>query len=197
MEDGLVLIAYTGTRIQQSCIPGGCNPKRGRKFYLHDGSFAQFGPHSDEFLKAVARMNYLHAPYVKSGKILQEDFLYVLYASMADPVRFMSLFEWRSLTDMEHAALGTLWKHIGDLMGIDYKSVLGKDQWVDGIEFMDDVTEWALAFEVEYIKPFPEVRKLGEVLMEMLATSYPRIARPALYTASSVLVGDRMRHAFG
>jgi hypothetical protein len=160
-------------------------------------SFAQFRPHDEEFLKAVARMNFLHAPYIKSGKILNEDLLYVLWASMAEPVRFMRLYEWRALTDMEHAAVGALWKHIGDLMGIDYEAELGRNTWTDGIEFMDEVTAWASKYEDKYMHPYPEVRKLGEVLMDLLLTSYPKFARPMAHQISLVLMGDRMRHAFG
>ncbi|KAI6783930.1 uncharacterized protein J7T54_001806 [Emericellopsis cladophorae] len=161
------------------------------------GCFAHYDPASDEFLKAVARMNYLHSPYVKSGKILDEDFLYVLWASMAAPVSFVSMYEWRSLTPMEHAAQGTLWKHIGDLMGIDYNKVMGKDKWADGIEFMDEVTEWASGYEDKYMKPLPEVRRIGSVLMELLAGAYPKFAKSTVDVGVKVLMGERMRHAFG
>ena len=142
-------------------------------------------------------MNFLHAPYIKAGKILNEDLLYVLWASMAEPVRFMRQFEWRAFTDMEHAAYGALWKHIGDLMGINYKAELGNNEWKDGIEFMDEVTAWAGKYEDQYMKPYPEVRKLGEVLMELLYSAYPSMARPIVYNVSLVIMGDRMRHAFG
>lgn len=160
-------------------------------------SFAFFESHSDEFLKAVARMNYLHAPYVKSGKILNEDFLYVLYASMAEPVHFFRLYEWRELTDMEVAALGTLWKHVGDLMGIDYMKEVGHNEWRDGIHFMDDIRVWGERYEDEYLKPTKDAHRLGLVLWELLLSSYPSFMRPAGYQISLVVLGDRLRHAFG
>jgi hypothetical protein len=159
-------------------------------------SFAQFGPHSDEFLQAVTRMNYLHAPYKKSGKILDEDFLYVLWVSMADPITFIDQYDWRPLTNMEKAAFGTLWKHIGDLMGIDYKSVMGRDQWKDGLEFIEGTSNWASDYEDKYMKPFPEVRQLGDILIEMVNTAYPAFARPFIHQGNLVLMGARVRHAY-
>lgn len=142
-------------------------------------------------------MNFLHGPYIRTGKIRNEDFLYVLWASMADPVRIINLYEWRKLTDMEHAALGGLWKHIGDLMGIDYKAELGHDDWKDGIEFMDEVTAWARKYEDKYMHPYPEVGKLGELLMDLFLDSYPKFSGPAVSAMSRVVMGERMRYAFG
>ncbi|CEJ81974.1 hypothetical protein VHEMI02070 [[Torrubiella] hemipterigena] len=42
--------------------------------------FFKFAPNSVHLHKAVARMNFLHQSYIKSGKILNKDLLYVLYA---------------------------------------------------------------------------------------------------------------------
>lgn len=141
-------------------------------------------------------MNYLHSPYQKNGKITNRDLLYVLWASMSEPVRFFRQYEWRALTDMEVAALGTLWKYIGDTMQIDYKAELGQDQWQDGIDFLEHVTEWAYRYEDVAMKRLPEVQKLGEVLIDLLLTSYPAAVRPMTYQGILVLMGDRMRHAF-
>lgn len=142
-------------------------------------------------------MNFLHAPYIKSGKISQEDLVYVLYASMVEPIRFINQYEWRTLTDMETAALGTMWKYVGDMMNMDYKRVLQKDTWVDGIEFIEDTTRWAEGFEDEKLRPMAEVKELGQVLMDMMLQSHASIASPIIYSAACVLVGDRLRRAFG
>lgn len=141
-------------------------------------------------------MNYLHSPYQKNGRITNRTLLYVLWASMAEPVRFMRQYEWRALTDMEVAALGTLWKYIGDMMQIDYKAELGRDQWRDGIDFVEHVTEWAYQYEDEAMKRLPDVQKLGDVLLDLLLTSYPAAVRPIAYQGVLVLMGGRLRHAF-
>ncbi|KAJ6781785.1 hypothetical protein PWT90_10249 [Aphanocladium album] len=171
-------------------------PKRYEDTGAIFASFAKFAPDSVYLHKAVARMNYLHSPYQKTGKITNRDLLYVLWASMAEPVRFMRQYEWRALTDMEVAAIGTLWKYIGDMMQIDYKAELGQDKWEDGIDFLDHVTEWAYKYEDVAMKRLPEVHKLGNVLIDLLLTSYPAFVRPMAYKGVLVLLGDQMRDAF-
>lgn len=121
----------------------------------------------------------------------------MLYASMAEPVRFIRLYEWRELTDMEVAALGTLWKHVGDLMGINYAEEIGHDQWRDGLEFMNEVSAWAHKYEDEHLTPTTESKLLGELLMDLLMTSYPPVITPAAYQVVLVMLGDRLRNAFG
>ncbi|OAA47250.1 67 kDa myosin-cross-reactive antigen family protein [Beauveria brongniartii RCEF 3172] len=159
-------------------------------------SFIKFAPNSEYLHKAVARMNYLHSPYQKNGRITNRDLLYVLWASMAEPIRFMRQYEWRELTDMEVAALGTLWKYIGDMMQIDYKAELGQDQWRDGIDFVEHVTEWAYRYEDVAMKRLPDAQKLVDVLLDLLLTSYPAVVRPMAYQGVLVLMGDRLGHAF-
>ncbi|KAM3449998.1 hypothetical protein MY3296_006459 [Beauveria thailandica] len=159
-------------------------------------SFFKFAPNSEYLHKAVARMNYLHSPYQKNGRITNRDLLYVLWASMAEPIRFMRQYEWRALTDMEVAALGTLWKYIGDMMQIDYKAELGQDQWRDGIDFVEHITEWAYRYEDVAMKRLPDAQKLGDALLDLLLTSYPAVVRPMAYQGVLVLMGDRLRHAF-
>ncbi|KAF7562014.1 hypothetical protein G7046_g2117 [Stylonectria norvegica] len=172
-------------------------PKRYEDTEIVYSCFAMFPPTSTQLHKAVARMNYLHSPYIKNGKILQKDLLYTLYISFAEPVRFLNQYEWRSLTDMEVAALATLWKYIGDMMEIDYKTILQKDEWTDGIEFFEHLTAWAEKYEDDFLKPIPEVKALGEVLMKMLLQSHSPILRPLGYKVALVLMGNRLRDAFG
>lgn len=157
----------------------------------------KFKPESVDLHQAVARMNFLHSPYIKSGKVTNEDLLYVLGASMREPVEFIKKYDWRALTDMEVAALATLWMYIGRLMEIDYAAELGKDSWKDGLEFMDDVTHWISEYEDRHMRPSKDVLRLGSVLMELIMSTYPAFSRPAVYQGFSVLLGDRLRHVLG
>ncbi len=141
-------------------------------------------------------MNYLHAPYIKSGRITNEDLVYVLYTAMVEPIRFFRLFEWRAMSEMEEAAQCTLWKYVGDMMEIDYAAVLGKDRWADALEFRDDVTRWACKYEEVHVRPSPEVERLGEVLIDLLLSAYPQMARPLGYQLVLVLLGEKLRYAF-
>ncbi|RFU72813.1 c6 finger domain-containing [Trichoderma arundinaceum] len=158
--------------------------------------YATFPPGSETLAKSVARTNFLHQPYRQSGKIRNEDLLYVLFASMYEPIRFMRLYEWRELSDMEVAAISMFWKYLGEMMEIDYKAELGKDQWKDGIEFMEDLAVWAAEYENEHLGPSPDIAKLGQVLVDLLLSAYPAFSRDSGYKILMVLMGERMRHAF-
>ncbi|KAI9644459.1 hypothetical protein NHQ30_006480 [Ciborinia camelliae] len=84
------------------------------------GEFLSHPPLHPRVLKAIARMNYLHSSYQKSGRISNADLLYTLSVFITEPVTWMEKFEWRSLNDMEVCAIATFWKGIGDAMGINY-----------------------------------------------------------------------------
>lgn len=159
-------------------------------------SFAQFAPTSPHLHKAIARMNYIHSPYLKSGKITQADMLYVTYASVAQSVKFLNQYEWRQLTDMEVAALVTMWKYVSDMMAIDYRTVLQKNEWKDPLEFFEDLTKWASDHEDKYMRAIPEVNALGSILMEMLLQSHPYAPKALTRSAACVLMGNRLRRAF-
>lgn len=160
-------------------------------------SISKFSVGSVALSQAIGRINYLHSPYIKSGGILNQDLLYVLCASLAAPIRFIKLFEWRELEDMELAALGTFWKYIAEMMDIDFKSELGKDEWADGVELVEDLTAWAAKYELEHMEASPDVQKLGKILVELLLSAYPKFLQPTIQGAVLVLMGDRLRQNFG
>lgn len=159
-------------------------------------SFVQFPPTSELYHKAVARVNYLHAPYIKSGAISQADLLFVLWTGMDGPIEFINRHEWRQLSDLEVAAHGTFWKYVGEGMGIDYLGLLGKNQWKDGIEFCEDVARWNEGYERENTQLTKGVDELGAVLVEMKLRSYPKFLRPLAYQAALVLMGPQLRKMF-
>ncbi|KAK5989919.1 ER-bound oxygenase mpaB' [Cladobotryum mycophilum] len=161
------------------------------------GCMFKFSPGSKELSQTIGRVNFLHNPYIKAGKIQNQDLLYVLFESMYEPVHFMRLYEWRELADVEVAAIAMVWKYIGEMMEIDYKAELGKDQWKDGVEFMEDVKAWAQKYQDEHLRPSPEIARVGQVSMELLLSSYPKFTRSQVSQTLLVLMGERMRWAFG
>ncbi|KAL7921236.1 hypothetical protein ACQKWADRAFT_327748 [Trichoderma austrokoningii] len=156
-----------------------------------------FCPGSDTLALSIARTNFMHNPYLQSGKIKNEDMLYVLFDSMYEPVRFMKLYEWRELSDMEVAAFATVWRYLGDMMEIDFKAELGKDEWKDGIKFFDDMVIWAKDFQMKHLEPSPSIIKLGETLRDLLLSTYPKFMQGPMKKILMVLVGERLRHVFG
>ncbi|KAM0255728.1 hypothetical protein ACHAQJ_005482 [Trichoderma viride] len=160
-------------------------------------SFVTFAPGSETLASSIARTNFMHNPYLQSGKIMNEDMLYVLFDNMYEPVRFMRLYEWRELLDMEIAAFTTVWKYLGDMMEIDFKTELGKDEWKDGIEFFDDMVIWAKELQMKHLDPSPSISKLGTILRDLLLSAYPEFMRRPLNKIFMVLVGERLRNVFG
>lgn len=160
-------------------------------------SYVTFPPGSDTLAHSIARTNFMHNPYLQSGKIKNEDMLYVLFDNMYEPVRFMKLYEWRELSDMEVAAFATVWRYLGDMLEIDFKAELGKDEWKDGIEFFDDMVIWAKDFQMKHLEPSPSITNLGQTLRDLLLSAYPEFMRGPMNKILMVLVGERLRNIFG
>lgn len=81
------------------------------------------------------------------------------------------------------------------MLEIDYLPEFGKDQWRDGIEFVEDVKKWTEGYEREHMIPSSEIGKLGDALMDLLLSAYPKFAAPLIRTFFLVLIGERVRHA--
>lgn len=62
-------------------------------------------PTSERATSAIARMNWLHGRYQKAGKISNDDMLYTLALFLLEPERWIRLYEWRDLTEMEIAGM--------------------------------------------------------------------------------------------
>lgn len=66
---------------------------------------------------------------------------------------------------MEICAIATFWKSMGDNMGIDYhKLPRGEIGWKDGLEFYEDIKEWAEKYEVKYMLPVDSNRTTADQL---------------------------------
>ncbi len=141
-------------------------------------------------------MNYLHSSFKAAGKISNEDFLYTLSVCVTEVIRFTKLYEWRPLNDMEVCALGTFWKSIGDAMQIEYRGFLSKTEWVDGIDFAEDLTSWGKAYETAAMKPAISNTKPALQLVDMLLHICPTTLKSFAIEGLTVLMGDRMREAF-
>ena len=161
------------------------------------GEFSSNPPNSARALAAIARMNYLHSKYVAAGQISNADLLYTLSVFVTEPARFMRLFEWRPLNDMEHCAYGTFWKSIGDAMGIQYEGYLERaGRGEDGIDFAADVTAWAKRYEVTAFVPSMTSHQPAVALIPMITYWVPAFAKPFAEECVTVLLGDRVREAF-
>ena len=158
--------------------------------------FAVNRPSSERTIQAIARMNYLHARYQKSGKILDSDMLYTLSLFALEPGRWVERYEWRHLTDVELCACGTYWKSMGDAMLISYQVLPSyKKGWTDGLHWLEEIREWSLKYELANMVPAHTNKRLADAHLNVLFLNMsPKLASVGR-SAVAVLLGERLRKA--
>ncbi|PGH11082.1 hypothetical protein AJ80_07270 [Polytolypa hystricis UAMH7299] len=153
-------------------------------------------PSSARTHEAIARMNYLHNGYRMSGKILDDDMLYTLSLFAVEPVRWTKEYEWREFTDMEKCALGTFWKSIGDAMEISYEKLpSGKKGFKDGLQWLEEITEWSLAYETKAMVPDITNKETADQTVRVLLWDIPRLMRPLARNMVLFAMDERLRTA--
>ncbi|OOQ83731.1 hypothetical protein PEBR_33308 [Penicillium brasilianum] len=160
------------------------------------GEFMAFDPSSERAQTAIARTKFLHQGYRASGKILEEDMLYTLSLFALEPIRFVKMYEWREMTEMERCAVGTYWKSLGDALGISYETLpSGKMGFRDGIHWLEEVRDWSLEYEVKHMKPHPRNKEIADRTIDVLLYNLPRFMKPLGLYFVSFLMDQRLRSA--
>ena len=163
------------------------------------GDFLSYHPKSPRATEALSRMNFIHSMYIKSGKISGNDMLYTLSLFALEPGRWIDRWEWRTLEPFERAAMGTLWKGIGDAMGISYDKLKsgGPDGagWVDGLQWQEELEEWSRAYEKEHMLPHEDNFKTAEKTTAILLWGVPSWGQPFGKKIVCTLMDDRLRTA--
>ena len=158
--------------------------------------FMGYHPTSSRSIEAIGRMNYIHAQYQKSGKILDDDLLYTLALFAGEPARWIDKYEWRNLEDIEKCAIGTFWKAIGDAMGIPFEKLRsGREGWIDGLQWLEEMNEWSAEYEKRVMVPDKNNHKIAEQTVAILLYSIPRFAKGIGRKIVSALMDDRLRRA--
>lgn len=155
-----------------------------------------FDPHSERAQTAIARTKFLHKAYRKNGKILEDDMLYTLSLFATEPIRFASLYEWREMTEMERAAVGTYWKSLGDALDISYEKLpSGKMGFRDGIHWLEEISAWSHAYEVQHMKPHGRNKEIADKTIDVLVYNLPGFMKPLGVYLVSYLMDERLRNA--
>ena len=158
--------------------------------------FTVNSPSSDRVINAIARMNYLHSGYQKSGKILDSDMLYTLSLFALEPPRWVERYEWRTLSDMELCALGTFWKSMGDVMMIPFNELPSHELgWKDGLHWLEEVRGWSLAYETAHMVPAVSNKQLADSTMDVLLWFIPPRLTETGRACASLLMEERLRRA--
>lgn len=162
--------------------------------------FMGYNPTEERTREAIARMNFIHSNYRKSGKLLDDDMLYTLALFVTEPIRWINKYEWRKLDDIELCALGTFWKSVGDAMEISWEKLKsgtgGKEgTWKDGLQWVEEVMEWSEQYEKEYMVPNINSMKTADETTTILLWSVPRPLKGVGKNFVSALMDDRLRNA--
>lgn len=97
-------------------------------------------------------------------------------------------------TDIRYS--GTHWKVVGDAMGIDYSCLRhGPHSFRDGLEFFEDIKEWAYNYESRYMVPNKYNHQLAEETTSILLANVPDALRPYGQNVVTALMDDRLRRA--
>ena len=141
-------------------------------------------------------MNYLHARYQKSGRILDSDMLYTLSLFALEPGRWVEKYEWRCLTDVELCACGTYWKSMGDAMLISYQALPSfKKGWLDGLHWLQEIRQWSLDYEQDHMIPADTNHQLAnaqlDILFLNLSSTFTFIGKSII----AVLLGEELQVA--
>ncbi|KAG8528955.1 uncharacterized protein KY384_006644 [Bacidia gigantensis] len=153
-------------------------------------------PTSERAIEAIARMNFLHAQYQKSGKISNDDMLYTLGILALEPLRWINRYEWRSLTELERCALDTFWKHMGDAMRIEYtKLPSAANGWQDGLHWLDEVQDWSNQYEEAHMIPAGTNKLLADSQFNYLLPTWPVKYRYIYKKIIVVFLGHRLRRS--
>lgn len=171
-------------------------PKRYVDTVILIQEFMGHAPTSKRTLEAVSRMNYLHSRYKNSGQLLDDDMLYTLALFALEPARWIDQYEWRQLEDFEKCAVGTFWKSIGDAMGIGYEKLKsGRDGWIDGLHWLEEVAEWADEYEKRCMRPHINNKITAEQTVAVLLWNVPPAVKGIGKHLVSALMDDRLRTA--
>ena len=141
-------------------------------------------------------MNYLHASYRTSGKILDSDMLYTLSLFTLEPSRWVKKYEWRHLTDLELCACGTYWKSMDDAMLISYQDLPSyKEGWRDGLHWFEEIRQWSLEYEQANMVPAETNARLANRHLDVLFLNLPPKLASMGKSAVAVLLEERLRKA--
>lgn len=156
--------------------------------------FMGHAPTNRRTLEAISRMNYIHSGYQKSGKISNDDMLYTLSLFVAEPIRWIDRYEWRTLEAFEKCAIGTFWKSLGDAMGVSYEKLTSANEgWVDGLQWLEEIVAWGEEYEEKYMVPHPSNKKTADQTVNILLWKVPKPLKPAGQKFVHALMDDRLR----
>ncbi|TRX90042.1 hypothetical protein FHL15_009143 [Xylaria flabelliformis] len=153
-------------------------------------------PGSRRAMEAVARTNYLHSRYLKTGRISDDDMLYTLSLFTLEGMRWTDLYEWRRLTPMERCAMATFWKALGEDLQITYRQLPSyQSGWSDGLHWLEELDGWSRHYEAKYMRPDDSNAFLAESTINLALHTVPDMFKPLARQLVALLLTPQLREA--
>ncbi|KAI1738168.1 hypothetical protein F4680DRAFT_426312 [Xylaria scruposa] len=153
-------------------------------------------PGSRRAMEAVARTNYLHSHYLKTGRISDDDMLYTLSLFTLEGMRWTDLYEWRRLTPMERCAMATFWKALGEDLQITYRQLPSSQSgWSDGLHWLEELDGWSRQYEAKNMQPDDSNALLAESTLNLALHNVPSMFKPLVRRLVALLLTPRLREA--
>jgi hypothetical protein len=146
------------------------------------GNVLKWGYDSPQGRQAIARMNQIHSHY----PICNEDFLYVLSASLFEPIRWNQRYGWRRMTATEKEALFHFWRAIGVRMGIQ-----------DLPTTAAALEAFNLDYEARHFTYSADNATIAQAVVGLMQQWVPRPLRPLVPSVVATLMDAPMRKAMG
>ncbi|KAK9764486.1 hypothetical protein K7432_007964 [Basidiobolus ranarum] len=145
--------------------------------------FIENQPGSDRSLGALGRISSFHQHY----KIRHDDIVYQLAVYIYEQIRWINLYEWRELLEVEKEALFQFWfKEIGKGLGVSYEA----RTWT-----FQELHQWFIQYEelnMVYSKYNAEVT---DPFLDLYVTIAPKPFRGVLKRAILQFMGERYYQA--
>jgi hypothetical protein len=139
----------------------------------------------------------MHRHYRQLGKIADSDLLYTLSLFALEPARWISRYEWRTLSDLELCAVGTLWKALGDALEIPSDELLSNfsAEKRNGIEWLNALDEWSRNYEAAHMVPATSNKRLADSTFKLILFKLPSRFHGFGRNLLATLLDDKLREA--
>ncbi|MBE3046183.1 DUF2236 domain-containing protein, partial [Candidatus Bathyarchaeota archaeon] len=148
---------------------------------------------SPRMFDSIARINYLHGRYRRSGQISNDDMLYTLSLFALEPSRWAANLDWRAFSEVELCAEGVLWKDIGEAMKIEFDVLEGDIKGKDGAAWLRALERWSLGYEEKASVPDERNKKVAMGTLDILLINIPRVAKSFFTGVATAVLDERTR----
>lgn len=153
-------------------------------------------PGSPQARLAVARTNYLHNIYRRTGRISNDDMLYTLSLFTLQPMRWTAIYDWRPLSDMERCALATCVKVWGEDLEITYEALPSHSQgWSDGLHWLDELDSWSQQYEEHHVEVSDFNVEVVNATRELVLCQIPKGLHGVVWGIVAIVLGPQVRRA--